>query len=108
MAAAAVLVMRGLIDLGRNLTAVPRPRADAQLVETGIFALVRHPLYGGLILGSLGWSLLLGSLLALPFVAALAIVLDAKSRREEAWLEDRFPEYADYRTRTRRMIPWVY
>jgi protein-S-isoprenylcysteine O-methyltransferase Ste14 len=29
-----------------------------------------------------------------------------KSRREEAWLEARFPEYASYRARTPRLIPW--
>jgi protein-S-isoprenylcysteine O-methyltransferase Ste14 len=105
---AVVLIARGFRDLGRNLTATPRPRGDARLVESGIYARVRHPIYGGLVVGTLGWSLAQGSLLALPFVALLAILLDLKSRREEAWLQDRFPGYGAYMARTRRLIPWLY
>jgi protein-S-isoprenylcysteine O-methyltransferase Ste14 len=108
LVAAVALIARGFRGLGRNLTAAPRPRDGAQLVDTGIYARVRHPIYGGLVLGALGWSLAQASLLALPFVAALAIVLDLKSRREEAWLQERFPGYGAYRARTRRMIPWLY
>ena len=54
--AAASLVGRGFLDLGRNLTPVPRPRDDATLVETGVYRLVRHPLYGGIIVGSFGFG----------------------------------------------------
>jgi protein-S-isoprenylcysteine O-methyltransferase Ste14 len=41
--------------------------------------------------------------------ALLAVLFDLKARREEAWLIERFPEYADYRARTpRRFVPWLY
>jgi protein-S-isoprenylcysteine O-methyltransferase Ste14 len=106
--AAVALIGRGFRDLGRNLTATPRPREGSELVDTGIYARVRHPIYGGLVIGALGWSLMQASLLALPFVVALAIVLDLKSRREEAWLRERFAGYEAYTARTRRMIPWLY
>ena len=65
MAGGAALLGRGLMDLGGNLTPVPHPRDDAQLVETGVYALVRHPLYGGLIATAVGWSLVSASPLAL-------------------------------------------
>ena len=106
--AGGLLAGRGILDLGRNLTPVPRPREDARLVDTGAYALVRHPLYGGLVLGALGWSLLVASPLSLLLVAVLAIVLDLKSRREEAWLRERYPGYPAYAARTRRLIPWLY
>jgi len=106
--AGGLLAGRGILDLGRNLTPVPRPREDARLVDTGAYALVRHPLYGGLALGALGWSLLVASPLSLLLVAVLAIVLDLKSRREEAWLRERYPGYLAYMARTRRLIPWLY
>ena len=106
--AGGLLAGRGILDLGRNLTPVPRPREDARLVDTGAYALVRHPLYGGLVLGALGWSLLVASPLSLLLVAVLAIVLDLKSRREEAWLRERYPGYLAYMARTRRLIPWLY
>ena len=108
LVAAAGLVLRGFRDLGRNLTSVPRPRPDGRLVETGIYARVRHPIYGGLVVGSLGWSLALVSILALPCVLLLAAFLDLKSRREEVWLRERFGGYDAYAARTWRLIPWVY
>lgn len=102
-----LLAVRGIMDLGRALTPVPHPRDDAELVESGVYALARHPIYGGLILGSLGWSLTQASLAALISTALLAGFFVLKSTREEAWLVERFPAYPAYRIRTRRFIPWI-
>jgi len=46
---AMILLGRSLFDLGQNLTPLPHPRDDGQLVQTGIYSLVRHPLYSGVI-----------------------------------------------------------
>ena len=43
-----ILLGRSLFDLGQNLTPLPHPRDDGQLVQTGIYSLVRHPLYSGI------------------------------------------------------------
>ena len=106
--AAASLVGRGFLDLGRNLTPVPRPRDDATLVETGVYRLVRHPLYGGIIVGSFGFGLLMASPLTLLLACVVAVFFSLKSRREEAWLLDHYPGYAAYMAGTRRFIPWLY
>ena len=108
MAGGAVLLLRGIFDLRDNLTALPHPRDDARLIEAGAYRLVRHPIYGGLIVGSVGWGLLWASPLALAGAGVLFAFFDLKSRREEAWLVERFPSYASYQARTRRFIPWVY
>jgi protein-S-isoprenylcysteine O-methyltransferase Ste14 len=108
MVGGAVLLGRGLLDLGRNLTPAPRPRDDARLVETGIFALVRHPIYGGIIVTALGWGLLAASPLTLLLAGLVAVFFDLKSRREEAWLAAHYPGYRTYMSRTRRFIPRVY
>ncbi|MBI2764160.1 MAG: isoprenylcysteine carboxylmethyltransferase family protein [Chloroflexi bacterium] len=96
------------LESGDALTALPRPRDASRLVDTGAYALVRHPIYGALMLGSIGWALLRGSPAALLGAAGLFVVLDLKRRREEIWLSERYPEYAAYRTRTRRFIPWIW
>ena len=89
--AGGLLVVRGFLDLGRNLTPMPRPREDAQLVETGVYGLVRHPLYGGIVLGSFGYGLLTASPSALLLSCGLAAFFYLKSLREEAWLLGRSP-----------------
>jgi protein-S-isoprenylcysteine O-methyltransferase Ste14 len=106
IASGIVLAVRGVVDLGGALTPLPRPRDGAELVETGAYAFVRHPIYGGLILAAFGWAIVQASIVAVAFAVVLAAFLRLKSAREEAWLEQRFPAYAAYRARTRRLIPW--
>ena len=54
LAAGGILAAKGLLDLRDALTPLPHPRDGAELVDTGSYALVRHPIYGGLVLGALG------------------------------------------------------
>ena len=107
IASGIALIVRGVRDLGSAMTPLPRPREDAELVETGAYALVRHPIYGGLILAAFGWAIVEASIVAVLLAAALATFFRLKSMREERWLEKRYPDYAAYRARTRRFIPWV-
>ncbi|MDO8484997.1 MAG: isoprenylcysteine carboxylmethyltransferase family protein [Candidatus Limnocylindrales bacterium] len=106
MAGGLVLVALGVRHLRNALTPLPYPVDDATLVQTGVYGLVRHPIYGGLIIGSVGWGLLTASPAALVMAVFLLAFFELKSRREEAWLEGRFPEYSAYRARTPRLIPW--
>ena len=102
-----VLFVRGIADLGGAMTPLPRPRDGAALVETGAYRLVRHPIYGGLILAAFGWAILQASIIAVVFAAVLAAFFRLKSAREEAWLEMRYPGYGGYRARTPRFIPRI-
>ncbi|HEX2234910.1 MAG TPA: isoprenylcysteine carboxylmethyltransferase family protein [Actinomycetota bacterium] len=95
------LMGSGAVALGRAMTPNPRPREGAGLREGGAYALVRHPVYGGVVLGALAWALWL-SPTALAPTALTAAFLDLKARREEAWLEERHTCYGDYRARVRR------
>ena len=104
----AILSLRGLLDLRENLTPFPRPLEGARLVETGAYRLVRHPIYGGLVLGALGWGLVRASPLTLAGALLLAAFFDLKSRREEIWLSERYADYPAYRSHTHRLLPWVY
>jgi protein-S-isoprenylcysteine O-methyltransferase Ste14 len=103
-----VLALRGLVDLREALTALPHPRDGASLVDTGSYALVRHPIYGGIIVGAAGYGLLMASPPALVGAALLLGFFRLKSGREEAWLEQRYPGYAAYRARTKRLLPFLY
>jgi protein-S-isoprenylcysteine O-methyltransferase Ste14 len=105
--ALAVLGTRSLRSAG-SLTALPHPRPDGGLVESGVYARVRHPIYGGIVLGAVGWSLARTSLLAIALTAVLFVFFVLKSSREEAWLVDRHPGYAAYQRRTKRLIPGLF
>jgi protein-S-isoprenylcysteine O-methyltransferase Ste14 len=102
------LILRGFADLGDNLTPMPRPRSDARLVEAGVYRRLRHPIYAGLIWAAFGWAGMTARLGALLVAVLLALFLDAKARREEAWLMDRYPAYASYRRRSKRFVPGIY
>ena len=95
----------GLLHLGGSLTPLPHPRSDAELIESGMYGRVRHPIYGGLIVGAVGWALVRASLVTLALAGLLWLFFRLKSAREEAWLLEWFPGYADYRSRTRRFFP---
>jgi protein-S-isoprenylcysteine O-methyltransferase Ste14 len=90
-----------------NFSVLPEPLAGARLVVTGPYAYVRHPMYLAVLLFGLGF---LAGWRGGPHLAAfvlLCAVLHVKSRREEALLAQRFPEYADYARRTRRLVPFI-
>jgi protein-S-isoprenylcysteine O-methyltransferase Ste14 len=108
IAGGGALVIRGALDLRENLTAFPRPLPEARLVDTGSYGLVRHPIYGGLVVVTAGWGLATASPVALAGAALLFVFFDLKARREERWLAERFEGYAAYRSRTRKLLPWVY
>ena len=99
-----LVALAGARTLGPNLTPFPRPRDEGALVQDGVYKLVRHPIYAGLLLGALGWSLLRRSFPALVLALVLALFFDRKARREEVWLLEKFPEYAEYRARVRRRV----
>jgi len=108
LAAGLALAGRGALDLGASLTPFPRPRRTGELVERGVYGVLRHPIYGGLMLLAGGWSLTRPSGAGLLLSLAFALFLDLKARREEQFLEATFPGYEAYRRRTRRFIPRVY
>lgn len=104
----AFVAVRGAQDLGANLTPMPRPLPDAELVETGMYRRIRHPLYAAVLLLTAGWAAVTQSVRALVAAGVLAVWLDTKARREEAWLMSRFSAYAAYRRRTSRFVPGLY
>ena len=101
-------VLSGYLRQGRQFTALPRPRGSSRLIDDGPYRLVRHPMYGGIVMAAFGWALCTTSPMTLLFAFVTLGFFALKSRREEAWLVDRFPEYPAYRARTKRLIPWVY
>lgn len=90
---------------GSRLTPRVEPPDDAPLLTAGPYAVSRHPLYGGLLLGTAGWALLRRRPEPLLAWAALLAVLNHKATREEDRLAARYgPVYEAYRARTPRFV----
>jgi protein-S-isoprenylcysteine O-methyltransferase Ste14 len=103
-----VLIAAGLLDLGKNLTPLPYPKPDGELVQTGIYAIVRHPLYSGLLAFAKAWAVWQFSLSHLIALVVLFVFFDRKAHQEEKWLSEKYPDYPTYQQRVKKLIPWVY
>ncbi|MBM3823432.1 MAG: hypothetical protein FJ404_11185 [Verrucomicrobia bacterium] len=100
-----LLGLAGVRSLGSQRTTGPALPPGAILVTRGNYARVRHPLYGGLMLSTLGWSIFWESRCALGAALVLAAVLKRKSMLEEAHLRERFADYAEYAGRVPGFFP---
>ena len=99
----AVSVMRW----GR-LSVMPEVRANSQLVTTPPYRWIRHPMYSGLALFTLGCCLTPFAWPRFLIWSGLLATLDIKARYEEKCLTKSFPGYAAYCETTRRFIPFLY
>ena len=95
-------------SLGRTMSVFPRPINDGHLTQTGLYAVVRHPIYCGVIAAALGWAIFRLSWPALILTIVLAIFFDRKAAREELWLMEKYPEYGSYRQRVHKLVPFIY
>lgn len=94
------------LQLGRQWSASVAINEDHRLIQTGLYAWSRHPMYTGLCLASIGAGLADGHVRAVLACAALILRAWWKSGREERWLMERFPaEYPDYKRRVNRLVP---
>lgn len=94
--------------LGPGLSPKPEPMEGADLVDTGPYALARHPIYGGVTMFILGTALIVDSVLGTVLALGLGGFFYLKSEYEERRLLLRYPGYHAYRQRVpRRLIPFV-
>lgn len=102
-------ICRGIWDLKQNLTPFISPISGNQLVTSGIYGSVRHPLYTGLISVCLGASIFSDTVDKAVLTAFLAFLLDKKATREEELLQEMHPmTYQIYVENTKKLIPTIY
>jgi protein-S-isoprenylcysteine O-methyltransferase Ste14 len=91
--------------LGKGLTPLPLPNGQTDLVTSGPYRWVRHPMYSAVIIGMSGIALRSGSWWSAAAWLGLVALLAFKSRWEEGHLVAAFSGYAEYRKRTGRFVP---
>ena len=91
-----------------NFNIRPEPHPDGHLVQEGPYRWVRHPMYGAVLLLAAGAAAWLANTTGSALWLALLAVLIAKVKLEEQWLLKHYPQYANYRLRTWRLVPWIF
>jgi protein-S-isoprenylcysteine O-methyltransferase Ste14 len=106
--AGAAFTVWARITLGRNWSAEVTFKQDHELIESGPYALARHPIYTGLIAMALGTAVNYGRAIGFGLLLSLCGSFWWKARQEEKIMTRHFPEaYAAYKTRVRAIIPFV-
>ena len=105
MTAGAVVVAWGVRSLGKNLTPGTEPLPGAELITTGAYAHVRHPIYAGVVLLLAGYTLAWSNWTLGLVVGGVAFqYFQAKAGAEERWLMERFPAYTAYMRHVPRRV----
>jgi protein-S-isoprenylcysteine O-methyltransferase Ste14 len=95
--------------LGHRFSGLVAIQPGHTLVTSGVYGVIRHPSYLGLLVNSLGWALAFRSGVGVLLTALTIPPLVARIRAEEALLRTQFGgEYDAYRRRTSRLIPGIY
>jgi protein-S-isoprenylcysteine O-methyltransferase Ste14 len=106
-AAGVALVIASRRTLGRNWSDLVVLKRNHELIQSGPYRWIRHPLYSGMLLAILGSAITVNFRLAYIAVPIVWLGFWLKARREEALLEQQFPEYRHYRQRVKAFIPSV-
>jgi protein-S-isoprenylcysteine O-methyltransferase Ste14 len=103
--AGAGMVTWGVRALGPSLTPGIEPLPTGQLITTGPYAHVRHPIYTGVVLFLTGYALSWSNWTMAVLVALLTrTYFGAKAKAEENWLVQRFPDYPNYMRYVQRRV----
>ena len=95
--------------LGRRFSGLVAIQPGHTLVTSGVYSVIRHPSYLGLLVNSLGWALAFRSGVGVLLTAFTIPPLIARIRAEERLLHTQFgDEYDAYRSRTSRLLPGIY
>lgn len=97
------------IFIGRNWSSAITVKENHQLVRTGPYAIVRHPIYAGLLMAMLGTAIVISEVRGLVAVALAGISFHMKSAVEEQFMTDQFgTEYGEYKRRVKTVVPFIW
>lgn len=90
-----------------NFNIRPEPKQGARLIRHGIYRYIRHPMYTSLLLAGLAVTVATPSVVSIVLWCVLLATLLAKALLEERWMSAAYPDYLDYKARTKRFVPWI-
>lgn len=100
-----LVVVLALLQLNSNLSPFPTPKDTAVLIQNGLYAWVRHPIYTGILLLFFGYSIYQASLYKLLITFLLWLLFYFKTQYEELQLQKKFSQYALFKATRGRFFP---
>ena len=98
---ASIIMFLAIKELGSNLSPFPRPIANGNLITSGIYSFIRHPMYYSLILISFGVFIIKLSFYYLFLTTSLTLVIKFKIILEEHYLNNKFKNYLFYKDKVK-------
>ena len=102
-----IISLLSIITLNKNLSPFPTPKQNAELIQSGIYKYIRHPIYSGILFITFGYSIYSENTLRLLIFFTLLILFRFKAAYEEKLLQDKFPNYAAYKQTAGIFLPGV-
>ena len=96
-----IIILFAIKDLGSNLSPLPRPIANGNLITSGVYRFTRHPMYYSLILISLGVFTIKLSFYYLFLTISLTLLIKFKIILEEQYLNNKFKNYLFYKDKVK-------
>lgn len=94
--------------LGKNWSLSVQKKEEHELIQTGIYKIVRHPIYTGILLLFIGNTLIVGDYRGIIAVVLVFVSFWYKLLKEENVLTETFgDQYVEYKKRTKALIPFV-
>mgnify|MGYP002651846256 CR=1 FL=1 len=88
--------------------AVPTPNPEAELITSGLYQRIRHPIYTGVLMVAFGMTIWHGHVVTLTASVLLVGLLTYKSMYEEELLRAQYPQYPTYMKSTGRFLPKLF
>jgi protein-S-isoprenylcysteine O-methyltransferase Ste14 len=99
-----LIILLAILQLNKNLTPFPTPKENGELISTGLYKYIRHPIYTGIFLASLGIAFYNSTYWQLVISIILLILFYFKSKYEESLLIEKYSDYELYIKKTRRFF----
>lgn len=100
-----LVLLLSILQLNRNLSPFPTPIKDGQLISTGLYKYIRHPIYTGILFMGFGFGIYTGSIFRIIVTAGLGLLFYFKSAYEEKLLCERFEDYPAFKKARGRFLP---
>lgn len=107
IAAGIAIIAISLLQLNKNLSPFPSPKENSELITTGLFSKIRHPIYSGILLLAFSFAFYQNSGFKILISFFLLILFYFKTGYEEKQLSLKFPEYKNYKKTAGRFFPKI-